>query len=1066
VGGGPRATEAQLFTRLDALADEARREPSRLARPVVVVVPSTSLRDHLSAAWLARRGRAAAGVQVSTLFALALDLLGRAGERAPRGGAALEVLVRRFARSQPALAATLAGFRDGFGVLAGTVRDLLDAGFSARHLAACDELLAARGDAASERGRAILCVAAATGVALGELGLERTGAAYQRAALALGREPALLSARAVLIHGFADATGLALDLLEELRRAGAELFLDLPSGEPAASWATGAGFTERLALRLTGALPSELPETAPTPALAPAVRTFQLAADPWQEARAAAEAVRRALDDGVPAERIGLVARDLAPYRLPLEEALGRLALPFSAPGTPGSPGAAERRAAALLELVSEGPSVALDRWLEAAGRAGDVELRLGLASLGLARLAQVAQLDVEAATGGRDLPLPLAAAPAEDGDAATEVDDGSPAPAARKRRRYLAVARLRQAHTVADRLVRHLERWPGQGGRPAALSAHLAAARQLLARELGWIPPETEPAHGPWAALEQLEGELPAALPLGQDELALLWKGALAHQPGPRWGGAGAGVQVLSATEARGRTFERLHVLGLSAGLFPRPISEDPLFPDELRGALLLLLPDLPMKGLGRVEELYLVRQLGEAAPEVAFSAAQVDASGRRLAPSPLLDRLAATPLPRPPARATPRSAVEWLVAAGLEHGREAFAALWPVVTAGSARTAPTPFQRAVLDELDPDLGTVEGRATARRLGPWLGLVGGGALPAPPFVTTLEAQARCAWQSLLTRELGLAPLADPWAALPELSALAVGNVLHGALERAAAGAGVPVGTGLEALAGRAPAPLALPTGAVAAELLAAVALEVAHEEGAPWLARALARRARAGWEVLRLALGEQPRVLGAELTGEVQVGRATLGFRADLALASEPLPTLLDLKTGRPFLGDAARPPEPARALTSLAADAARGRRLQAIAYALATAAGPWRGGYLFAGEPGWPWRPEERLVPLGPDELPTLGAAFAGAVETLLAARALGAFAPRLLDASLEKEGEACRSCAVREACLQGDSGARARLVRWLEADGLADTRAAAAARAGLRLGLEPPAGRGEAP
>jgi len=46
-------------------------------------------------------------------------------------------------------------------------------------------------------------------------------------------------------------------------------------------------------------------------------------------------------------------------------------------------------------------------------------------------------------------------------------------------------------------------------------------------------------------------------------------------------------GVPVLTVTEARGRTFDHLFVLGLNAGSFPRPLGEDPLLPDAVRSAL-----------------------------------------------------------------------------------------------------------------------------------------------------------------------------------------------------------------------------------------------------------------------------------------------------------------------------------------------------------------------------------------------------------------------------------------------------------------------------------------------
>jgi len=63
---------------------------------------------------------------------------------------------------------------------------------------------------------------------------------------------------------------------------------------------------------------------------------------------------------------------------------------------------------------------------------------------------------------------------------------------------------------------------------------------------------------------------------------------------------GGGAGVALLSVTEARGLTFDRLAVVGLTRDRFPRAIRPDPLLPDPLRARLRDLLPDLPVKAEG----------------------------------------------------------------------------------------------------------------------------------------------------------------------------------------------------------------------------------------------------------------------------------------------------------------------------------------------------------------------------------------------------------------------------------------------------------------------------------
>jgi len=60
---------------------------------------------------------------------------------------------------------------------------------------------------------------------------------------------------------------------------------------------------------------------------------------------------------------------------------------------------------------------------------------------------------------------------------------------------------------------------------------------------------------------------------------------------------------------------------------------------------------------------------------------------------------------------------------------------------------------------------------------------------------------------------------------------------------------------------------------------------------------------------------------------------------------------------------------------------------------------------------------------------------AAFSTSVAVLFAAREAGAFVPRLRKPDRDEEGDACRMCERRTACVRGDSGARLRLGAWAE-------------------------------
>ena len=235
IASGARAAEAALMERLDALLAEVRRDPSLLKVPVRIVVPSRSLRLHVAAAIVRRRGRSVAGVSVQTLFGLASEILERSGEAAPRGGSLLDVFAQRAARAEPSLRRGLEDLADGFATVTGTVRDLLDAGFEPIHAEAVEEALASDGPfvasrADVERARALVRSAARAEAAMRALGLGRASTLLRRAAeLVETAEDEALPARAILIHGFADATGVATDLIEALlRRRGAWMILDHP----------------------------------------------------------------------------------------------------------------------------------------------------------------------------------------------------------------------------------------------------------------------------------------------------------------------------------------------------------------------------------------------------------------------------------------------------------------------------------------------------------------------------------------------------------------------------------------------------------------------------------------------------------------------------------------------------------------------------------------------------------------------------------------------------------------------------------------------------------------------
>jgi hypothetical protein len=373
---GARAAEARLVAEVEAVlagraAAFAAGDFACLGRPLRIVVPSGSLRQHVCAALVRRAGRSLAAVVVQTHRMLAHEVLARAREAAPPGDALVPLLVRRHARGEAALATQLGDLEDGFALVESAVRDFVDAGFDGAplQLEAIEDALDAAEEAGTQpaiaaRARAEARVAARTLASLAERGLGPGSSLLVRAAEILARAGAdALPTTALWIHGFADATGLVSDWIEVLvKRLGARVIVAVPR-DPADPARSEGAFSDRFRERLAHAAPVET-----TDAEACAAPEIELVRAPGSaaEVRAAAMRIRALLDAGTRAESIGLVARRLEPYRVALESQLGRLAVPFSVTGAGAGPDAETRRLAALARLLAEAGATPVDSWLDA----------------------------------------------------------------------------------------------------------------------------------------------------------------------------------------------------------------------------------------------------------------------------------------------------------------------------------------------------------------------------------------------------------------------------------------------------------------------------------------------------------------------------------------------------------------------------------------------------------------------------------------------------------------------------------------------------------------------------
>lgn len=1057
---GALACEAFLAAEIEREIEAQQRDPSLLARPIRVVVPSRALREHLITSLVDRFG-ALAGVEIQSLYRLAHEILERADLEPPHGELLVPALVTHLARAEPVLAHELGRLRNGFSVVVAVVSDLLDAGFEAEEREALERRLATSDLSGTlrERAEAVLRVSAGTLAAMREYGIGRTSSLLQLARAVLERDPeTLLPTRRLLVYGFADATGVATDLIEALLRTrDAELLIDEPPEPGLQNPNPENEFTQRFVSRLSESAPIEYGDRAPAP---PELRLMS-APGAGAELRAVAGQIGALIEAGVRPERIGVVARTLEPYSVALRVQFDRAGIPFSGVGAAGPPGPRRRGLEAVLEVLRRGADTPSDRWLEARepprARPDRADLRLALQALGAARVKDIARIELDdLLEDPRHYALPTRLGISVHGDEAG--DDSLP----RSDRRKVSAELLSRTIASASEFVRACESWPAE----ADLETHAATLHALLAGPLGWHG-SSEVSDDVAEALERLRAEAPTTLSLPQVEFVRLLEQLLEAAGATPIGGRGGGVAVLDVTEARGRCFEQIFLLGMNRDLFPRRISEDPLVPDSVRELLRGALPAIPIKGLGMAEERYLFAQLLHASPKLTLSWQSVDERGRARAPSPWIEGLrlagaAESDLEAPALFARPgagegttpdgpRSAHEHAILAGLYGSRERFAKALEVAMrerSGEFGLSTPPqveaaeARMAVLAETDPLR-----RRTPERLGPYFGFVGRARGPADPrhaelFVTTVESLAACPWRTFIERLLRIVPSPDPLTNLPNFTPLLIGAVVHDALDRITRAVLTELAPGNPALAAvidASPTLVKWPVESELARILSDAANHVMRKEGIAFpgfgialaeLARPLVERAR---ELDWPGSGAGLPVLASEVRGKTRVSdtdgsEREIHFKADRLDALDGKRTLTDYKTGAPVSTKTKEETRRRKLLDQIAS----GQRLQGVAYARADVSTQTEGRYLFLRED---LDPMHAQVPIQADDTEA-NERFDAAVQTLLAALDSGTFLPRLVEPGKRDEPALCRDCQVREACVRDDSGARARFESWADA------------------------------
>lgn len=1025
ISRGPREVERLLLEEIDRLRP---RTPDELTRPVRVVVPSASLRHHVLRRIMDTTGRSVVGVVVQTMYGLALEVVDRLpGENVQLSESTHQLLIRRLAAGEATLSDALQMYDDGYGSVVGVVRDLLDAGMGPEHEeplldAAEDMAREVPADDLLERVRAVIRVAARTAEASGVLGVGRASTVIRQATRAIREDPdGAVPAREVLIHGWADATGVAADFLDVLMRTGrARVFLDHPPNpvEPASPDA-GAAFTARLEDRLSEYGPSEERTSIGQTSRVTVVR----AADRDAEAREVARSIALLIEAGQLPESVAVVARDLRQFCHHLARQFDRFGVPYSTAGVElPAGGGVGRKASALAALLTEREEVPAETWIEtlpaAPHGASTADLALGLRVLGAARLGDVTEIVLEEVTD-RGLELPIV-------DGVDEVDGEI-----LRVRRRLPRQTLLEIVVRARRCCKVFAEWPEE----APADRHLESAQSLL-RSLSGEPAESEDRFS--VALSAMTDELASGWYVTQAEWILLASAALRMTALAPPGGKGGGVAMLTAMEARARTFERLFLVGCNRNTFPRTVAGDPLMPDRVRLRLGAVLRDIPIKSRGWDEERYLFAQLVASADDITVSYSDSD-GGRRLVASPFVEPFRSFEEEEsPPDVFSPwdpgenevgaRPAFEHAVRTALNRQSARDDALAAAVEEGLARIGDVP--RVAPAKLASARGRIVAEADRWQAGfdtgPFSGHVATGAadtlrsrqLP----VTLLEAIARCPWRALVERVLGVAPVPDLMMDVPEVSSLEVGQVVHDVLARIVVEQhGVGEAEFFDCLATN-PVTVVWPEDLDLERMVASEAERIGRQEGmarfgaGPLLARIALPLLGLARDLDFAGPDGPPAVLGAEIKGSIvdsATGR-TVTFRADRVDAG---PILTDYKTGKP------RPVD----------EIGKGLQLQASVYA--RAAGPDAiGRYLYLGGDAGLSNEDRELVVAGDDD--ELMEAANRALEVILAAWTLGVFFPRVEDAGRSGIKASCRFCSIAEACRRDDSSFRRQLVAWMGA------------------------------
>jgi len=746
--------EARLFAAID---EEKRADP---LAPVDVLVGSNLLAVHLRRGYAERRG-AHANLRFLTFLDLAREMLpAGADPRPPMPALGPRQLARRALTETPE-AERFGPLRQERAMAAATLRladELRDAGLvpGALRLLPAEALLPDRAEQL-----------AATAAVLERF--EKLRGAFRDAASLLERAAATGTSRGgrLLVYGLHDLGGVRAKLLQRAaatRDVAAFVPEDGAEEDPSLPPARRRLFEELLGVS-AGTLTARLAEPS-----------FVLAPSDSDEARETVREALRALDEGTPLHRIGILLRDPARQEPALTAELRRAGVPYFRPAGPGLAQLPLGRAARLLVDVHGGdfPKAPL------------LELLDLLDAMGL-------------------LPSP-------------PEEEESPPGALRRAAEALGVPSGRAAWEA--RLEAALQR----RAPTAALQAFATAFRHLVALAPPAAPAPLDVLAGRLAGafsslfqgapgLDDLQAALVAVAelaacdpaPRALAELSPLLAEALDLAPVAHGRFERDGLSLLSCVSARGLSFDTVLIPGLVENFFPAASAPDPLLLDDERDELRRRTgaPLAPRGGARHAREeafLFALARQGARRRLVLLASRRDTGSDRTRLPSPFLTALLEERAGR---HMTEEELRDGARAAELGVRRPAFLAAGGPPYLDEEELARALQLPEALGERRAAVERAAARGRARRgvtFSEWEGNLGRATplfdLTGTPFSAgRLERFAGCPYSALLQTALRLPQREDPDRRLtPDY--LAAGSLLHGVLRdlaREASARGVPL---------------------------------------------------------------------------------------------------------------------------------------------------------------------------------------------------------------------------------------------------------------------------------